>query len=179
MHYLDVCRWGLGVDYPIRVTSTGGRYVFDDDQQTPDTSTVAFEFDDKKLITWDGLSCNRHNNNAFVTFYGEDGTLEIKGGGGYTQYDMKDKVVKDVGGTRGDDEHIVNFLTAIRNETPLELNAEIEKGHKSTMLCHLGNIAQRTGRALSCRRSDGHIVGDDKAMALWSREYEPGWEPVV
>ncbi len=179
VHYLDVCRWGMDVDYPIRVTSTGGRYVFNDDQQTPDTSTVALEFDDKKLITWDGLSCSRHNKNAFVTFFGDKGSLEIKSGGGYTQYDVKDKVVKDVKSNRGDAEHILNFLTAIRNDTPLALNAEIAEGHKSTLLCHLGNIAQRTGRALTCRRADGHIVGDEKAMELWSRDYEPGWEPVV
>ncbi len=180
VHALDLCRWGLGVDYPIRVTSTGGRYVFNDDQQTPDTSTVALEFDNKQLITWDGLSCNRHDGaNDFATFYGENGTLSIKSGGGYIQYDNKDKVVKEVGGNRGDDEHILNFLTAIRNDTPLALNAEIEEGHKSTLLCHLGNIAQRTGRAMTCRNNDGHIVGDDKAMELWSRDYDPQWEPKV
>ncbi len=180
VHALDLCRWGMGVDYPIRVTSTGGRYVFDDDQQTPDTSAVALEFGDKQLITWDGLSCNRHSGlDNFAVFYGENGTLSIKSGGGYIQYDAKDKVVKDVDGSRGDDEHILNFLTAIRNDTPLALNAEIEEGHKSTLLCHLGNIAQRTGRALACRGSDGHIVGDEKAMELWSREYDPQWEPKV
>jgi len=180
VHALDVCRWGMGVDYPTRVTSTGGRYVFNDDQQTPDTSTVAFEFQNKQLITWDGLSCNRfHHPNDFVTFFGEKGTMAIKSEGGYVHYDEKDKVINEVDGNRGDHEHILNFLIAIRNDTPLELNAEIAEGHKSTLLCHLGNIAQRTGRALSCRVHDGHIIGDERAMALWTREYEPGWEPVV
>lgn len=178
VHYLDVCRWGLDVDYPTQVTSSGGRYVFDDDQQTPDTQAVAFEFEDKKLITWDSLSCNRHKYD-FATFYGEKGTLSIHGGGGYTLYGPKDKLIKKVGGNRGDDEHITNFLTAIRNDTPLALNAEIEKGHKSTLLCHLGNISQRTGRTLNCRASDGHVIGDDKAMEQWTRDYEPGWEPKV
>jgi predicted dehydrogenase len=178
VHALDICRWGLGVDYPIRVTSAGGRYVFDDDQQTADTHSVAFEFADKKLITWDGLSCNRHDHD-FVTFYGEKGTLTIKSGGGYVLYDAKGKSIEDVGGTRGDAEHILDFLTAIRNDTPLVLNAEIEEGHKSTLLCHLGNIAHRTGRTLNCSAQDGHITGDAKAMALWSRDYEPGWEPAV
>ena len=74
---------------------------------------------------------------------------------------------------------MANFLAAIRNDKPLELNAEIEIGHKSTMLCHLGNIAQRTGRTLNCNSQDGHILGDNKAMALWKRDYEKGWEPKV
>jgi predicted dehydrogenase len=178
VHALDICRWGLDVDYPIRVTSAGGRYVFDDDQQTPDTHAVAFEFDDKKLITWDSLSCNQHKHD-FVTFYGEQGSLTIKSGGGYVLADAKGKVVDDVSGTRGDAEHLHGFLAAIRNGTPQVLNAEIEEGHKSTLLCHLGNIAQRTGRTLQCSGNNGHILDDPQAMSLWAREYEPGWEPKV
>ncbi len=179
VHTLDLCRWGLGVDYPIRVTSSGGRYHHVDDQQTPDTHTVCFEFEGKRTITWQGLSCNRHRG-GFVTYYGDKGTLELDSDGTYIIYDAGDKQVrKETGKTRGDIEHIDNFLTAIREEKPLALNAEIEKGHKSTLLCHLGNIAQRTGRTLNCRPKDGHIIGDDKAMALWSRDYESGWEPKV
>ncbi len=178
VHTIDLCRWGLGVDYPIRVTSSGGRYRFDDDQQTPDTHVVAFEFEGEKTLTWQGLSCNRHRE-GFVKFYGEGGTMALDGNGGYTVYDDRDKVIKEGGGQRGDAIHIANFIAAIRNDTPLELNAEIEKGHKSTLLCHLGNIAHRTGRTLNCNSANGHIIGDDKAMAYWEREYEPGWEPKV
>ena len=179
VHTLDLCRWGLGVDYPIRVTSSGGRYRFDDDQETPDTHVVSFDFDDRKTITWNGLSCNRHRS-SFVTFYGEDGTLDLEQDGSYTVYDARDKQVKRVpASSRGDVEHITNFLAAIRNETPLKLNSEILKGHKSTLLCHLGNIAHRTGNTLNCDPSNGRIRDDDVAMKLWAREYEPGWEPKV
>ncbi len=66
-------------------------------------------------------------------------------------------------------DHIANFLTAIRENTPLSCNAEIETGHKSTLLCHLGNIAHRTGRTLNTSATDGHIIGDEKAMAYWKR----------
>ncbi|MFH1300732.1 MAG: gfo/Idh/MocA family oxidoreductase, partial [Planctomycetota bacterium] len=66
-----------------------------------------------------------------------------------------------------------------RNNEPLNLNAEIEIGHKSTLLCHVGNIAHRTGRTLTCDPTNGHIQNDQAAMALWTREYEPGWEPKV
>jgi predicted dehydrogenase len=181
IHALDVCRWGLGVDYPTRVVSAGGRYAFDDDQETADTHTVSFEFPGKKQILWEGLSCNRNgiNQSGFgVTFHGETGSMEI-GDGGFVLYDDRNKEVKKANLNRGDTEHIVNFLEAIRSEKPLSLNAEIEDGHKSTLLCHLGNIAHRTGRALTCDPQNGHILNDKDAMKLWAREYNPQWEPKV
>lgn len=179
VHSIDLCRWGLQVDYPTRITSAGGRYRFDDDQQTPDTHNVAFEFEGKKSIAWDGMSCNRHRND-FVTFYGEDGALVIDGGGACRFYHgATDKVKDEIKGTQGDIEHIDNLVAAIRNDKPLELNQEILSGHQSTLLCHLGNIAHRTGRTLNCSTEDGHIIGDEKAMKFWAREYEPGWEPKV
>jgi predicted dehydrogenase len=178
VHALDVCRWGMGVDYPIRVTSSGGRYAFDDDQQTPDTHCVAYEFPGRKQITWEGLSCNNASL-GFVTFYGEKGSLALNGSGAYVIYDVKGKELKKVAGSMKDDDHVGNFLAAIRDEKPRNLNAEIQEGYKSTLLCHLGNIAQRTGRTLNCNAENGHILGDEKAMAYWSREYEKGWEPKV
>ena len=177
IHSLDICRWGLGVDFPTRVTSSGGRYHHQDDQQTPDTHTVAFEFPGGKQATWQGLSCNR-NGSGFVKFYGTKGCLEIIDNG-YVQYDPKDKEIKTKTDSRGDIEHIDNFLAAIRNDKPLELNSEIAKGHRSTMLCHLGNIAQRTGRSLSCNAKNGHILDDADAMKLWGRQYDPKWKPTA
>jgi predicted dehydrogenase len=179
VHTLDLCRWGLGVDYPTSVTSSGGRYRYEDDQETPDTHTVCFEFEGRRQISWQGLSCNRHGG-GFVTFYGDEGALDLDGNGSHTIYDARDKEVeKTVGSSSGESEHIANFLQAIRDDRPLGLNAEIEKGHKSTLLCHLGNIAHRVGSSLKCDPKNGHILDDPQAMGLWKREYEPGWEPKI
>ncbi|HUG90672.1 MAG TPA: Gfo/Idh/MocA family oxidoreductase [Planctomycetaceae bacterium] len=179
VHTLDLCRWGAAVDYPIRVTSSGGRYRFDDDQETPDTHTVCFEFPGDRQITWQGLSCNRHGG-GFVSFFGEGGALDLESNGTHTIYDDRDKEVsRTPSPSLGDAEHLENFLAAIRSGKPLSLNAEIEQGHKSTLLCHLGNIAHRTGRTLTCNPHNGRILGDAEAMKLWQRDYEPGWEPTV
>jgi predicted dehydrogenase len=179
VHTLDLCRWGLEVGYPTRVTSSGGRYRYDDDQETPDTHTVCFEFEGKRQITWQGLSCNKHSR-GFVTFYGENGALELESNGSHTVYDARDKEVETSGSaSAGDIEHLENFLHAVRRDAPSGLNAEIEEGHKSALLCHLGNIAHRTGRSLNCDPANGHILDDEEAMSHWKREYEPGWEPKV
>jgi predicted dehydrogenase len=178
VHFLDICRWGLAVDYPIRVTSCGGRYCFDDDQETPDTHTVCFEFEGEKMISWQGHSCNSFGRD-FVNFYGENGTLLLGGDGEYTFLDRDNKEIRSNKGSRGDAEHIANFLTAVRADDPTVLHAEIGDHNPGTLLCHLGNIAQRTGRTLHCDPSNGHIIDDADAMAYWAREYEPGWEPIV
>lgn len=180
IHSLDICRWGLNVECPIKVTALGGRYRFEDDQQTADTHDASFEFDGKKSITWMGLSCNQHKGaGGGITFYGYEGTIEIDGSGSHTVYNGEDQVIRQEKRTNGDADHAKNFLNAVRANDPGLLNAEITEGHKSTLLCHLGNIALRTGRTLTCRSTDGHILGDDKAMELWQRDYEPGWEPTV
>lgn len=179
VHTLDLCRWGLGVNYPSSVTSSGGRFCFDDDQETPDTHTVCFDFSGKKSITWQGLSCNP-NENGFVKFYGTNGAIDLGSSGSYTVYDLRGNVVRQF-----DNEsnvqflHVANFLDAIRNGDSSRLNADITEGHQSTLLCHLGNIAHRMNRSLTCDESNGHILRDEEAMQLWWREYNTQWEPTV
>ncbi|QDU94460.1 Gfo/Idh/MocA family protein [Lignipirellula cremea] len=178
VHALDVARWGMEVDYPTRVTSAGGRYRFEDDQETADTQMVSYEFGDK-MITWEGLSWSPFGDQDSmfgICFHGDEGTLLLQDTG-YTIFDMRNKVVEKKEPSGGDAEHFANFLDCIRTgERP---NADIEIAHKSTLLCHLGNIAQRTGRALTTDPENGHIQDDAAAEKLWSREYNPKWEPTV
>src|ERR1035441_10225637 len=60
-HEVDVCRWALGVDWPVRVTSNGGRYQFEDDWETPDTQVIGWDYADRKSISWEGRSCNKRS----------------------------------------------------------------------------------------------------------------------
>jgi len=180
VHGLDLSRWGLGVDYPSRVSSGGGIYYFDDDQETPDSQVVTFEFGDK-MIVWEGRNWHPRGfeglDSGFgACFYGDQGTLLIDGAG-YKVYDRKDKLITTQGGSGGDNGHIANFLDAVRGTA--KPHAEIETGYQSTLLCLLGSIAQRTGHTLHCDPKNGQILDDQQAAALWSREYEPGWEPKV
>jgi predicted dehydrogenase len=178
VHMLDVARWGLGVDCPIRVTSAGGKYRYDDDQETPDTNNVSLDFGDK-TITWENRSWAEHtpNDPAYdVAFYGERGSLLIQGGG-YSVYDLKGKQISKGSGEAGDAIHLQNFVTTIRGGATL--NAEIEKGVASALLCHLGNIAYRTGHTLHLEPKTRQIIDDPQASGLWVREYQKEWEPKV
>src|SRR5437879_987134 len=188
-HEVDVARWALGVDYPTRVTSVGGRYHFEDDWEFTDTQEAGFEFEGQRAIVWHGLSCNpfpTQNRGRGTIVYGTTGTV-VMDQDGYTVYDLENKVVKesiaqavaDPLAPSGDDQltglHIANFVEAIRSGVPL--TQPIAEGAKSVLLCHLGNIAQWTGRALRTEPESGRILGDDLAMRFCQREYAPGWAP--
>ncbi|XZE35076.1 Gfo/Idh/MocA family protein [Pirellulaceae bacterium SH501] len=177
VHGLDVCRWGLQVDYPIRTVSSGGRYCYQDDQETPDTQQVAWEFEGGKQITYQGLSCSQHPPGALVSFYGTDGYMEIDGDGVYSIYDSKNKL-SESGGKKawGQEEHLKNFIDAVRANDPKMLAQPILSGHQSTLLCHLGNIAQRTGEVVKTSSKNGKWADGAIPNEHWRREYDPQWE---
>ena len=192
-HFVDIARWGLNADYPTKVTSSGGRYRYKDDWETPDTQTIGIEFGNDSSIVWEGRSCNGLNSEGAsvgVIFYGEDGSLQIDGGNAYKIFDLSGKIVKEVKNETTfiegdlmnpsqalDAYHIQNFFSAIKNGD--KLSSDIEGGHQSTLLVQLGNIAQRTGATLDIDPRNGHILNNPEAMKYWSREYQPGWEPKV
>ena len=107
----------------------------------------------------------------------------------YIAYDQKGNVLKEVKdkeisattntvGVGGlDVYHMQNFLDAIREGATQ--NSPIDEGHKSVLLCHLGNMAQVTGKALKIDLNTGMVLNSKKAMSLWSREYEESWAPTV
>jgi predicted dehydrogenase len=192
-HEVDVCRWALGVDWPLRVVSHGGRFHFQDDWETPDTQVIGWDYADGKSISWEGRSCNNYPVEGLargVLVYGTEGSALLDSNS-YKIFDKKKKVVKEVTeksnadptntlsatGIELDQVHIANFLDAIRGFKPL--NAPVEEGHKSVAMLHLGNIAWRVGRELHCDPANGHIKNDPEAMKLWRRDYEKGWEPKV
>lgn len=194
-HEIDICRWALGVDYPVRAVSAGGRFHFtDDDWEYYDTQLASYEFQGGKMITWEGRSCNgldHYDRSRGCTIHGTRGSILLDRGN-YILYDLDDGVVKHLEenepGTSGSTAdtigwdtltvgHMENFVAAITDGE--ELHAPIEDGSISTMLCHLGNISQDLGRSLDVDPANGQILNDDEAMKRWSRVYEEGWEPKV
>ncbi|WP_026951668.1 Gfo/Idh/MocA family protein [Algoriphagus mannitolivorans] len=189
VHFLDLARWGLKVDYPTKCYSSGGRYHFQDDWQTPDTQIASYDFGDGKSILWEGRSCNARDINEMgsgVSFHGENGTLELLNNS-YKIFDNSNKLVKSAEPTsntvvdqRGagfdmDIDHFTNFINAIdHGESLISPYPEIKK---SVLLCHLGNISYQTGRSLEINSQTGRIENDAEAMKLWGRTYQAGWEP--
>ena len=187
-HEVDVCRWALGVDFPNRVTASGGRYQFKDDWQFYDTLVTSFEYEDK-MLTWESTSCQGmlyYNRSRGSTILGTNGTVLVDRDG-YEVYDLKGKKTSEfkVGtqtsttDTTGRDSmtdlHFANFIAGIRKGE--KLNAPVSVGNVAVTMLQLSNIAWEVNRELHLDPKDGHIQNDPKAMAMWDREYEKGWAP--
>ncbi len=188
-HEVDICRWALGVDLPESVTSFGGKYAYDDDWQFVDNQQVTFKYPDNKFITWTGHSRGvimPEQPGRGVTIYGSKGIIQLDRNF-YKQFDLQGNPVKmefekaqsATTNTRGegnlDVNHVGNFFDAIRSDT--SLHAEINDASISTMLCHLGNMAQDAGETLKVDQKTGKVLNNENAMKSWKREYAKGWEP--
>ncbi len=183
VHSLDMARWGLEVDLPTRITCGGNRYHYPDEWETPDTIVATFDFGGKGIV-WEGQSVDPRGfeETSFgINFYGEKGCMAIAGNS-CKIYDLKNKILRQIKPEKDglfayDSVHFGNFIDGIREGKPLR--SEIEEGQKSTVLCHLGNIAWRTGHTVNFDPKEKKILNDPEAAALCSREYRPGWEPKV
>jgi predicted dehydrogenase len=166
IHGLDVCRWLLNLDAPTRITSGGGKYFYDDDRQTPDTQVATFDFPGATIVWEHRIWAPKPTGDTEsfgIALYGEKGTLT---------FDKKGWHVVDgpeASDTAAEMEkvHMQNFLDCVRSGN--RPNADVEEGHKSTRLCHLGNIAFRTGRALRFDGATETFPDDPEANKLLGR----------
>lgn len=199
VHEMDIALWGLGrTSWPQTVASTGGKFVWKDDQETPNTQQAAFEFGDAQM-TFDvrnlptppeGMAEMRGPNYVGNIFFGHAGFMVIDhlgfrvmkstsaevsgdaargaGAGGRERYEKGPEEKPS-----GDDTvpHMQNFFEAIRKRDYKVLHAEIEIGARSAAFCHLANIAYRVGRSLRMSDSTGRFIGDEEANGMLTRNY--------
>jgi predicted dehydrogenase len=183
IHQIDVARWGLGVKYPVKVSATGGHFMFDDDQETPNTLNAAFEFSDagkKKMMEFEvrhwmtnheaGIDSGGQNT-VGATFYGSKGYLSVldEDHGRYQSFLGREQQPGPTGQDIGN--NWANFIAALRTRKHEDLNAPIEEGAISTTLVHLANISYRVGRTLHFDAATYSVKDDAEANTLFRREY--------
>jgi predicted dehydrogenase len=177
IHQMDLARWGLDKnEFPRAVSSSGGRFGYKDDGETPNTQTVDMEFDDSILrFEVRGLPTNDEQGVRIGDiFYGTEGILAISS---YTSWKTfwGPKMEPGEGGSGGGD-HFANFIDCVISRDASKLAGPILDGYLSTAYCHLGNIAYRLGRKLAINPSTESFLNDSEANAMLTREYRPGFE---
>jgi Oxidoreductase family, C-terminal alpha/beta domain len=187
---MDICRWGLGVTLPEKVCSMGGHFMFDDDQQTPNTqiSTLEFNKNGKKVMIVFEVRHWMTNNEAGIgqrrdekgiltgssdcignVFYGSEGYMAIEGYNSYKTFlgrKQEPGPSRREGGSNWE-----NFIKAVRSRKREDLNADIEEGHLSSALVHLSNISYRLGRSIDFDPAKEQIVKDSEANAMLRAKY--------
>jgi len=182
IHEVDICRWGLGVTHPTKISAIGAKVMFDDDQETPNVLLANYEFDEggkKKLMVFEvrhwisnheaGIGGDKPGNTIGNIFYGSNGYMVIDGYGKYWTYVGKDQQpgpARSEGGNNWG-----NFIDAVRSRKQSDLNAPIEEGAPSCTLMHLANTSYRLGRTLNYDGATMQCKDDKEANKMLTRVY--------
>ncbi|MDA0835418.1 MAG: Gfo/Idh/MocA family oxidoreductase [Planctomycetota bacterium] len=171
-HLLDVACWGLDVQLPTRVSASGGKYYFADDQQTPDTLSVQFSFPGKS-IQWEHRLWSAHGiegRSTGVAFYGERGTLVVDRGG-WKVYDQPGAVGSSTGDAIAN--HLRNFIDAVK--TRQRPTCDAVTAHSASTLSQLGNISYRLGRELQFEPNQPLMGVENDVTRLLSQPSRSPW----
>jgi predicted dehydrogenase len=174
IHETDMCMWGLGVEsFPDKITSSGGKFLWNDAKETPEVLSSSYVYTkEKKIIEFEVRPWMTNEEGGVGIgniFYGSEGYMVVKGYDYYETFLGKDKKAGPSRKAGGD--HYKNFIDAVVAKDPKLLNGPVETAHLSSGLAHLGNIAYRTGRALTFDPKTEKFVGDDDANKLLTRKY--------
>ena len=197
IHQIDLARMLIGKEYPKSTYCVGGRFNTKGDAESPDTQVVTWEYDDL-VMTFEltlytpymlKIDPEVRNSDMFpywlqtatrIEIYGEAGLMIIGRHGGGWQIFVRTRdrqpVVKDeMYGRFPDPEHQENFIACVKSrELP---TADIEIGHRSTLLAHYGTISYRLGgQKLVIDPKTEKILDNPAAMKLFKREYRKPFE---
>jgi predicted dehydrogenase len=184
-HHLDIARWAIGAKAPTAVAGFGGRYAIKDGGETPDVQQVLYQFKDC-VVSWSTREVSE-GEGAGLVFYGTKGTLNLARAGykitpetwtGQDPADPKKKwaaatEAREVKGANLDEQHVRNFLDCVKSRQ--RPNADVEEGHLSAVMCHLGNLSTRLGRSLTWDSVKERVTNDDEANKLLTASYRKPW----
>ena len=182
-HDLDIARWALDARGPASVAGFGGRLCLSDGGETPDVQEVVYQFPGGTVVTWSVREMNAAPQPQ-LEFHGTKGTLTITrsgyqikgerwGSGPNRKVQMEDSSMP---GSNSEQHrlHVSHFVDCVKaRKRPI---ADVEDGHLTAVMCHLGNIATRLGRSVRWDAENERIVGDAEADRWLARPYRAPWK---
>ncbi|HEV3163853.1 MAG TPA: Gfo/Idh/MocA family oxidoreductase [Isosphaeraceae bacterium] len=186
VHLQDIIHWGMNVTSPKSVHAAGGKYTLDDNRDTPDTMVVTYEFEGPQgpfIQVYEMRKGNGHgiggNPGHGMQFHGTDATLYVDRDGFQVIPEGERTAAIKSGGSDQHWPHVQNFLSCVKSRE--RCICDIETGHTSTVVCHLGNISYKLGKKIYWDATNELVVHknhtpDAEANALLGREYRKGYE---
>ena len=176
IHETDLCQWGLDVQLPSRIVAMGGKFLWDDDKETPEVLTTNYYYpESNRLIQFEVRPwCTNAEAGATVgnIFYGSEGFLVVKGYGTYETYMGRKREPGPKRSVRGElNMHFGNFIKAVRARDTSLQHGPVETAHYASGLAHLGNIAYRLGREVDFDPKKERFTSDADANAMLTRNY--------
>jgi len=179
IHQTDLCLWGLGLEkLPERITSMGGKFLWDDCKEVPEIQTSVYHYpSEKKMIQFEVRNwCTNLEDGAGVgnIFYGDKGYMVIKGYDTYETYLGQSREKGPSRSEKGEQAlHFQNWFEAIRARDMSLQNGPVQTAHLSSALAHLGNISYRVGQQLEFDPVAERFTGScaQEANQMLSREY--------
>lgn len=173
IHETDLCMWGLDVGLPEKITSAGGKFLWNDCKETPEVLTSTYHYPKQgKIIEFEVRPWMTNKEDGVEVgniFYGDKGYMVINGYADYKTYLGRNREPGPARNAGGD--HYKNFVDAARARDKKMLNGPVETAHLASSLAHLGNIAYRLGRTLEFDPQKELFVGDKQANAMLTRKY--------
>ncbi len=179
VHLINMMLMGMGQQAPKSVFSTGGKFVFDDNSETPDSQVAVYEFPDFTLI-WEhkaGMNNGLHGRSWGVQWSGTEGTIILNDGGYQVITEPKKANIESERKPGSGDPrpaHVRNFLECMKTRKPPVLNLEV--GHHVSTVAHLGNIALRTGRKINWDGAQERVLDDPVADRMIGTDYRGPWK---
>jgi predicted dehydrogenase len=176
-HHLDIARWIVAADAPSEVAGFGGRYSLTDGGETPDIQQVTYQFP-KVVVNWT-VSEVGQGRSTTLDIYGTKGMMTLLRGGFQVLPETEGKDKKpmmealQVKGGDLDGAHARSFLDCVKSRQ--KPTADVEEGHRSAVMCHLGNISTRLGRSLKWDSAKEQVIGDPQANQMLERPYRAPW----
>ena len=188
-HQMDLARWGLNQGgLPRRVFSNGSKFLYDDDQETPNTQLAIFDYDDCQVVfevrglLTGGESSIALDGGNFIgnLFFGSQGVMALDARGYQVYLGEKRELAQEMKLIESEPDdpapHVANFLDTVRSRQARNLRANVEQGHISAAMCHMANISYRLGRNLKFDSAVERFVDDEPANRLLTREYRSPYQ---
>jgi predicted dehydrogenase len=176
VHEMDIAVWGHNRGLPVRVYSTGGRYGWEDQAETPNTQATSFTYSDGSILTFEvrnlGSFPEGNKDSCSNSFFGSKGYY-VRGAGFFDYQNAPIAVDTPKPEDRG---RFTRFLDAVISRKPEDNPAPVQVGHISCVHCHLGNIAYRAKRSLEFDPATETFGQDAEANKFLKRDYRPGFE---